>query len=86
MLTYEHDFAEFIQRRDAGEKVEIDEELYSYFMEVLPPVTWATHHSFPDGMRRFTDFGFAEGEERITAFWRDGARYFAQHTTAISRG
>lgn len=91
MLTYENDFAKFLTARDAGERVEVDVEMFDYFLDVLPPVYMSRMATLPDGMQVRATYGMAEGWEPITAFWRergdDGElRYFAQRTAEINRG
>ena len=85
--------AAFLTARDTGNVVEIDEELYWYYLEVLPPVRmhyWA-RVSNPDGTHRMVmaSFGFAEGWEPITAFWagkhEDKGKYFCQLTNEMNR-
>lgn len=97
MLTYDKDFAEFVQRSAAGERLEIDEEMFGYWLDVLPPVYMARTVELPlqpgdaAPVRVRASFGFAEGAESITAFWttrRPGetTRYFAQRTAEKHRG
>jgi hypothetical protein len=84
---------EFCVARDTGRMVEVDEELWYYFLEVLPPV----HMNYDaevlnargDGYIRIkASFGFAEGYERVTAFWRgwgeQRGRYFCQITKEMN--
>lgn len=90
-FTHENDFAAFIAARNCGECCLIDEEMYLYFLEVLPPRFMGRIVELVDGHEVRADFGFAEGAERITAFWRRGKDdgtdlHFAQHTKLISRG
>lgn len=78
---------DFCAERATGRMVEIDEELFMYFLEVLPPVHMAYMAHFADGTQRWVHFGFAEGYERVTAFWRAGAedtRYFARLTKEMN--
>ncbi len=49
---------------------EIDEEAFSYFLEVLPP-------KFQSG----GTFAFAEGAEELRLFWRSGKQYFCRQLT-----
>lgn len=90
MFTKER-FADFIAARERGERCEIDQAIFDYFLDVLPPVFMDRWVTLNDGSTRVrAAFGFAEGAERVTAFWRArtplGLRYFAQHTTLIARG
>ena len=82
---------EFIAAMHSGNEFEVDEEMFNYWLGVLPPVfmgrmiTWLPCH---EGHQMYVDFGFAEGFEPITVFWRslDGKRFFGQRTHKINRG
>ena len=83
--------AEFCAARDTDRRVEVSEDLWFYFLEVLPPVHmgyWARRSNGPGaGWTEFkASFGFAEGAELVTAFWREDGRYFAQLTNERNRG
>jgi len=83
VFTYEHDFPAFIQARDEGGVVEIDAEMFDYWLEVLPPVGGNVEQNGEsirmtgmggqwvrrDGSRQYFSFLFAEGWEPMTAFW-----------------
>ena len=83
------EWAEFIKVMHSGEVFECDEAMYFYWLEVLPPIfmfetiTWLPGHE-GHGMR--VDFGFAEGAEPITVFWRslDKKRFFGQRTKKMN--
>ncbi len=64
---------------DDGQKHEITEQDYEYFLEVLPP---AVYKFIWNGER--WGFGFAEGFDRVYAFKKDGDKYFAQRTDRIN--
>ena len=65
------DWASLIARIHAtGTIAVIDEETYSYFLEVLPPK-----------YQRGNLFAFAEGAEALRLFWQKGDRYFCRHLT-----
>jgi len=84
-FTYEHGFADFLTVRDLGEAAEIDEKMFYYWLEVLPPVgfTGACNGEVMrmdgkgyggawikhDGSVMRFAFAFAEGQEPITVFW-----------------
>ena len=72
-----------IEAMRSGEIVEIDEEFYWYFLEVLPPVFM---NKRIDG--KFYDFGFAEGCENIRLFWRecgeDKYRYYCKQSNIVN--
>ena len=84
-------WTEFIAAMNSGNEFEIDEEMFDYWLNVLPPVfmnrtiNWVPCH---EGQPMKVDFGFAEGAEPITVFWRspDGRRIFGQQTHKINRG
>ena len=52
-------------------QIEVDEEVFNYFLEVLPPVFMGKRFKFSDGQEVVACFGFAEGAEPITIFWTD---------------
>jgi hypothetical protein len=89
-----HDeWKEFIRVMQSGKEFEVDEEMWDYWLEVLPPVLMNRKITFipldPENPVKRTmviDFGFAEGAEHITMFWRspDGKRFFGQRTTMIA--
>ncbi len=89
--------APFIHRHDSpawrpyfaalkrGERCEIDEKFYDYFLGVLPPIFMSRTVELVDGTQRYANFGMAEGQRvTITAYWseREGdvTRYFSQRT------
>lgn len=75
----------FILVMRSGNVVEIDREMYDYFLGVLPPVYMGRRVTLPDGREVWADFGFAEGWDCITAFWRhaDTGRCFCCRTTEV---
>jgi hypothetical protein len=78
----------FCAARDAGEKVEVNEEMFYYFLEVLPPVHMHYNATLPDGQTVHATYGFAEGWERVTAFWGGKGemegKFFAQKTKEMN--
>lgn len=76
---------QFLAARDAGGVVEIDQGIFNYFLDVLPPVYMGRIVEVGGVMRRVS-FGFAEGAETITAFWKEGGRFFCQRTKDMNRG
>lgn len=54
----------------SGRIAEIDEETWSYFLDVLPPK-----------FQRGNLFAFAEGAEAIRLFWQQGQRFFCRPLT-----
>lgn len=80
----EDNWDEFIKDMHSGNKVHIDEGIFNYFLEVLPPIYMGKVVKLSEGDRRVS-FGFAEGEEMITAFWtekdKDGKiQYYCEQT------
>lgn len=77
----------FIDAMRYGETIEIDEDMYFYWLEVLPPVFMDKPISFPDKNHPIRyDFGFAEGAEPITLFWRspDRQRFFCRRSDIMN--
>jgi len=72
-------WSRFIEAMHSGEEVEVDEEMYYYWLEVLPPVFM---YKVIDGKRY--EFGFAEGAEPVTVFWRKDGRFFCRRTTIMN--
>ena len=77
------DWQEMLEARDRGELLEVTDEIWWHFYEVLPPVLWSGS-LIVGGVRRIIDFGFAEGEEPITAFWTVQERRYCQRTEIIN--
>src|SRR3990167_9906126 len=79
-LTYENDFTEFNAEIDAGHVCKIDEEMFYYWLEVLPPVYMGQKRLIDiDGKmtEKNCSFGFAEGGPVID-FWEEGEEYFGK--------
>ena len=87
---------QFCEARDTGRRVEVDAELWYYFLEVLPPVHMGyratVRNAAGDGdISIQASFGFAEGCEPVTAFWQghgtmlEGGRFFCQRTKEMNR-
>jgi hypothetical protein len=64
-----------------GKPIQVSEEVYYYFLEVLPPVHMRKQVTIANGEQHIAAFGFAEGDETPVAFWvrRDesGLTYWA---------
>jgi hypothetical protein len=90
-MTYANDFKEFVAANRAGNLCAIDAEMFDYWLGVLPPVFMGREVTLVTGRKVRADFGFAEGAERVTAFWsmeepQGTVYYYAQHTTMVNRG
>lgn len=77
-------WAEFIKIMRSGEVFECDEEMFYYWLEVLPPVYMGRRVELPSGRIVKASFGFAEGREQVVAFWQEGERYFGCRTNLIN--
>ncbi len=85
-------WAAFIAAMHSGEQFECDQEMYVYWLEVLPPAFMGREVTWPDGQKVKAHFGFAEGEDYITAFWcvggswwaETGVRYFGRRTNILN--
>lgn len=81
-------YRELRQALEQGMVCEVDHDTYWYYLEVIPPV-WMFRTLDIPGVGRRPCYGFAEGTERITAFWREeegsGVRYFAWLTREVAR-
>lgn len=82
------DPAAYLNALDSDETLEITEGTFDYFLNVLPPV-YMRRSIVLDGRARNVAFGFAEGCERITAFWaekRDNlVHYLCKRTHQMNR-
>ena len=76
---------EFLKAMQSGDQFECDEEMFYYWLEVLPPVHMRRNVILPNGDQVRASFGFAEGAEEITVFWHFGDRYFGCRTNTINQ-
>ena len=79
------DWTALIAAMHSGEVFEVDEEVWFYWLEVLPPIYMHNNRAI-DGVDRKCSFGFAEGAEQITDFWREGGRYFGKRSERWHNG
>jgi hypothetical protein len=90
VYTYENDFAQFVRDNDGTQVLRIDEEMYYYWLEALPPVYMDKIREVEiDGaiFKKRCSFGFAEGTETVTDFWRNGSdAFFCKRSKTINRG
>ncbi len=84
MFTKE-DWNEYLEARDRGEVCEVDEEIFDYFLGVLPPAYMFKEVTLPGGRSVKAVYGFAEGYEPITAFWDQGGKHYCQRTAEMNR-
>ena len=73
------DLASLFTERDLGGRVKIDEGVFDYFLEVLPPI-YMGQQVMIDEVMIYVDFGFAEGAEEVVAFWQEGGDFYCQNT------
>lgn len=84
--TYADHFKAFVRDRADGATLRIDREMWEYWRDVLPPVWMNRKVTLPSGREVMASFGFAEGPERVTAFWREGQERFACLLAERARG
>ena len=77
------DWHEFINAMQSRETFEVDEEMFYYWLEVLPPVYMGEFQQI-DGDEVKCSFGFAEGRDYVTDFWSCGGRYFGKLSNRIN--
>jgi len=81
---------EFAAARNTGNVVEVDQYIFEYFLDVLPPVlineriTYQPANPELNPVIRYVLFGHAEGAETVTMFWREKGRCFCQRSTMIN--
>ena len=83
------EWQEFIQAMRSGQRIEVDADIYYYFLGVLPPVfsrKWVTYVPGYEGHKMYVDFGFAEGYEEIVLFCSNQQqnRFFCQQSNKIN--
>ena len=92
VYTKANDWPEFIQAMHSGDTLEVDHEIFYYFLEVLPPIFMSKTVK-----GQFYSFGFAEGEETIVGFYKvkslfdkvhppEGMRYFCRDLGIMNPG
>lgn len=85
-------WSDVIAAMHSGNVFECDGDVFDYFLGVLPPQYMGRDVRVPDknvgenevGVVRAA-FGFAEGPEKIVAFWVWNGRYFGCQTDEIGR-
>jgi len=78
-------FQEFVNRSSPkGQPVQITEEVFDYFLGVLPPVSMGKTIKL-NGKMQYTSFEFAEGWEYTTAFWEINNKFYAQQTNRLNK-
>ncbi len=77
MVYTEDSNGAFHEAVSKGVTVEVDEGLFDYYLDVLPPRFMGRTVTLVDGSRRYATFGFAEGEDKPIAFWKSEGRFFA---------
>jgi hypothetical protein len=79
----------FIFLRDNGEIVEINVEMFNYWMEVLPPVYMNKRQEIKlnngEIKNVFCSFGFAEGLEHIVDFWFYDGKYYCKKSNRMNQ-
>lgn len=72
------------KKLDSGETIEITQKFFNYFHEVLPPVGMGRWVRLRNGREIRSAFEFAEGAERITAYWIEDSRFYAAQTNQVN--
>ena len=86
IYTYEKDFNEFVKAIEK-EACAIDEEMFYYWLEVLPPVYMYKKQTVEiDGVKYVKDciFGFAEGRDYVIDFWGGKEVYFCKRSNRLN--
>ena len=85
--THGERWKEFLAARDRGERLQIDLEMFDYWLNVLPPQFMGRLVRLADGQECYADFGFAEGLEPVIAFFsspgRNPSRFYCQRTARM---
>lgn len=69
-----------------GGIVPVSREDYEYFLDALPPAFMHRRVQLMNGDFVAADYGFVEGDDRVTAFFRKDDGYFAAGTTLFRGG
>jgi len=77
------EWKEFVEAMHSGKTLEIDREMFMYWLEVLPPVYMHKEIEI-EGRKIFCTFGFAEGRECITDFWKENEKLFCKRSDKIN--
>ena len=85
VLSFPNDGDTFLKAMHSGETFEMDEDSWDYWLNVLPPVFMHRAIKLMNGDTVSATFGFAEGEEQITAFWRREGRFLGCQTPHWNR-
>lgn len=91
MIYTRENWEPLMKALNEGQRCQINDEIFDYFLDVLPPKFMGQVVELVDGERIRASFGFAEGAMQVIAFWRrtvvDGqAQYFAQQSKVWSNG
>lgn len=74
----ESNWEAMIRARNSGRMFQCDEDVYYYWLGVLPPI-YMNKKIVIEG-RECRCFGSAEGVEKITNFWTEGGKYFGKRS------
>lgn len=84
------EWQEFIRGMNNSELLRIDESMFYYWLEVLPPVYMYQKQLVEiDGVKYVKNciFGFAEGAETVIDFWKSGEGvYFCKRSDRFNWG
>ena len=84
------EWKEFVALLDSDQAITIDESMFYYWLEVLPPVYMNKEQDININgaiLKKNCSFGFAEGREYIVDFWggNEGI-YFCKRSNRLNRG
>ena len=77
---------EMITAKNSGAKIEITEEVYDDFLESVAAGLHGASGQAAGHRTAAIHFGFAEGAEPITAFWRENGKFYCMQTNEMNRG
>ena len=70
----------------AGNIAEVSEDDFEEMLDVLPPAYMHKTVKLMNGETVNSDYGFVEGADRVTAFFKRDGKFYAAGTTLFSRG
>jgi hypothetical protein len=78
------DIDAMIEATERGDIHETTADVFDYFLDVLPPVSMGKAYEIPGRGTIRTSFGFAEGYERVRAFWEEDGKFYVYLTRKMN--
>lgn len=82
------EWKEFIKEKASGRTLQIDEAMFSYWLEILPPVYMGElkqidilNNGIVENVQ--CSFGFVEGYDYITDFWRRNGQFYCKQSNVF---